>query len=280
MRELLRGFPWKPPPGRPGDPGLYGPGSAAWRVNREVALMLGGPRALLLQIAHPAVAAGVAEHSDFPANAFERLWRTLDAMLSVSFGDREQARRAAGAVTGVHRRVRGAGYTAMDPALLLWVHATLVDTALEVHARFVRQLSFEERAGYYLDMTRQAELFGVPAEALPAGVREFDAYVRDAVAALEVGEEARRLAPAIVRPPVPAGLRPLAAFQAAVTVELLPPRLRDAFGLRSTPAGARAVRAAQRISRAGLPLLPSTLRRWPHARAAERRAASRAPEGR
>src|SRR6266540_2303101 len=105
MASLLRGFPRRLPPGRPGDPGLYGPGSVTWRVNGEGVLMLGGPRALLMQIAHPSVAAGVARFSDFPADAFARLWRTLDAMLAVSFGDSEQATRAVEGVTAVHRRI-------------------------------------------------------------------------------------------------------------------------------------------------------------------------------
>src|SRR6266567_5879967 len=86
--SVLRGFPKPLPPGRPGDPGLFGPGTVAWRVNGEGVLLLGGPRALLMQIAHPSLAAGVAEFSGFPAEPYTRLWRTMDAMLRISFGDR------------------------------------------------------------------------------------------------------------------------------------------------------------------------------------------------
>jgi uncharacterized protein (DUF2236 family) len=239
--------------------------------------MLGGPRALLMQIAHPAVAAGVARFSDFPADAFARLWRTLDTMLAVSFGDTEQAGRAAEGVTAVHRRIRGRvpdgePYQAMDPELLLWVHATLVDSALVVHQRFFGTLEESDRDAYIREMGRQAELFGVPAEILPGSARAFETYVRETVDALEVSDQARALAPPIVHPPVPLALRPLARFQELITVGLLPARLRQAYGLRWTAARARALRASQASIRAVAPLLPEMARRWPHARAAARRA--------
>src|SRR5436309_11738206 len=135
VTSIFRGFPSSPDPGRPGDPGLFGPDSVAWRVNGETAMLLGGPRALLMQIAHPAVAAGVAEHSDFPHEPYRRLWRTIDSMLTISFGDAVQSRQAAERVTALHTRVKGPTYDALDPELLMWVHATLVDSALVVHER-------------------------------------------------------------------------------------------------------------------------------------------------
>src|SRR5438034_10910524 len=93
--------------GRPRDPGLFGPGSEVWTVGRERILLLGGPAALLLQLAHPLVAAGVADHSGFMADPFERLRATLDATLRVSFGDREQVQEAAARVAATHRRGPG-----------------------------------------------------------------------------------------------------------------------------------------------------------------------------
>src|SRR6266536_6064854 len=93
--------------GRSGDRGLFGPGSEVWRIGRERVLLAGGAAALLLQVAHPLVAAGVAEHSDFPEKAFTRLRSTLDATLRITFGDREQAERAAARVRAAHARVRG-----------------------------------------------------------------------------------------------------------------------------------------------------------------------------
>ncbi|MDP9342859.1 MAG: DUF2236 domain-containing protein [Actinomycetota bacterium] len=281
--SVLRGFPRPLPPGRPGDPGLFGPGTVAWRVNGEGVLLLGGPRALLMQIAHPSVAAGVADHSGFPAEPYRRLWRTMDAMLRVSFGDSEQSRQAAEQVTGVHRRVTGerardgVAYRAMDPVLLLWVYATLVDTALVVYRRFFRALSPQDEERYHEEMKRLATAMHVPPEILPAGLGEFRTYVAETVDRLEVTEDARRLAPPILRPPLPIPLRPLGALQELVTLGILPPRLRAAYALSWTPARERALAASAGAVRAMVPLLPEALRRWPHARSAQRRASEAAP---
>src|SRR5260370_40958496 len=119
------------------------------RVNRENVLLLGGGRALLMQLAHPLVAAGVDEHSDFRDRPIRRLRRTVQMMMAIVFGDRETALAAARSVNRVHGRVQGAGYRALDPDLLLWVHATLVDSSLATYETFVRPLRDEEREGFY-----------------------------------------------------------------------------------------------------------------------------------
>ena len=181
MLDILRGFPRSPEPGTPGDPGVFEPGSVAWRVNGERAMLVGGGRALLLQLAHPAVAAAVAAHSDFPAEPYTRLWRTLEAMLAVSFGDTAQSRAAAERVNAVHRTVSGPSYDATDPDLLLWVHATLVDSALVVYERFVGPLGADERDAYYADMRRQAALFEVPEAVLPRDLPSFDTSSRRSI---------------------------------------------------------------------------------------------------
>jgi uncharacterized protein (DUF2236 family) len=240
--------------------------------------MLGGPRALLMQIAHPAVAAGVAAYSDFPADPFSRLWRTLEAMLAISFGDSEQSRRAAERVSAVHRRVRGATgdgtpYRATDPTLLRWVYATLVDSALIVYRRFFGRLSPLDAERYVLEMHRLAVLMGVPEGDLSSDLRSFSEYVEETVAGLEVSPEARELAPWIVRPPVPLALRPAARFQELVTIGLLPRPLLEGYGLRWSRGRERLLGASQAAARAVVPRLPGLTRRWPQARAAERRAA-------
>jgi uncharacterized protein (DUF2236 family) len=239
--------------------------------------MLGGPRALLMQIAHPSVAAGVAAYSDFPADPFARLWRTLDAMLAISFGDSEQCRHAAARVAEVHRGVRGRTadgkpYSATDPELLLWVHATLVDSGLVVYRRFFGPLSPPEAEGYHREMQRLALLMGVPEDILPPDLAAFTRYVDRTVGGLEVSEEARELAPWIVRPPVPVGLRPVAMFQELVTVGLLSQALRMAYGLAWSAGRERLLRGSEAAMRTVVPHLPALIRRWPHARAAERRA--------
>ena len=126
-------------------PGLYADDSITRRVNRENVLMLGGGRALLMQLAHPKVAAGVDEHSDFRKRPMYRLRRTIRLTMAIVFGDRETALAAARSVNRVHQHVRGESYSALDTDLLLWVHATMVDTALATYETFVHPLPPDER---------------------------------------------------------------------------------------------------------------------------------------
>jgi uncharacterized protein (DUF2236 family) len=276
LREVFAGMPTRPAPRRSGDPGMFVDGSVARRINAETALLLGGGRALLMQIAHPLVAAGVADHSGFERDPFSRLWRTLDVTLTVSFGDSRQSRAAAAEVAAVHRRVRGTRdgitYDAMDPALLLWVHATIVDTALATYDRFIRPLSPAIADRYHEEMKRQAAAFGVPAEALPENLPAFRAYVASTIDGLRVSDEARRLTDGILRPPAPLSLAPVSASMRLVTVGLLPPPLREAFGLRWNAPRARAFDALAATSRMAVPRLPAAVRYWPHARAGRQNA--------
>jgi uncharacterized protein (DUF2236 family) len=148
-------------------------------VNRERVLLVGGQRALIMQLAHPLVAAGVSDHSDFPSRAVERLRRTLDLSLALIYGTPVEAEAAAAGIRAVHDRVTGTAdgrpYAASDPALLLWVNATLVDTTLLVYGRFVRGLSEVARRRYYLETVDTAELFGIPRDVIPPDLDAFAA---------------------------------------------------------------------------------------------------------
>src|SRR5947199_7206930 len=178
----------RPPVVDPRD-GLFAPESVIRRVNREAVVLLGGGRALLLQIAHPLVAAAVAAHSRFRAEPLARLWRTLDLMLTIVFADAAHALAAAHEIERVHARVhgvldadvgpwrRGTPYDANDPTLLLWVHATLVESALLVYVRFVAPLSPEDRATYYEESNVGARLLGIPDALVPPSHRAFEDYV-------------------------------------------------------------------------------------------------------
>lgn len=282
--------------GRAKDPdgldGLFGPESITWRVGREAVLLLGGGRALLMQVAHPLVAAGVADHSDFRADPLGRLRRTLDAVLTVAFGSSSEARAAARRVQRIHDGVRGSlaedggrwaartPYAANDPELLLWVHATLVDTAVQVYERYVGPLSAEERARYYEESKVTARAFGVPKSVLPPTMDAFSAYLERTIAALTVTATARDIAASVLRPAV--ALVPSALFDAlsVVTAGLLPERLRRDFGLPWNAARRIAFEGAGAALRWTLPVIPGALRHMPAARAAERRLAARScPSG-
>ncbi len=272
--EVLASYP-RPIPGVPGDPGLFGPYSAVWRNNGERVLLLGGGRALLMQLAHPIVAAGVADRSGFERDPWERLWGTLEAVLAVTFGDTVQAHGAADRVTAMHRNVTGerdgVPYAALDPALLLWVHATIVDSSLVTYERFVRRMPRPTKERYFLEMRAFARAFAVPDAVLPPDLVAFEAYVASMLPRLHVSDEANRLASRVLEPPVPAALRPARALQRLVTVGLLPRSIREGFGLPWSGSRERAFRAIAAAIRNTLPLVPRRLRAWPHALEAARR---------
>jgi uncharacterized protein (DUF2236 family) len=273
LGAVVRGFP-RPAPGRPGDPGLFGPGSLAWRINAESILLLGGGRALLMQVAHPLVAAGVADHSDFTEQPFDRLWRTVDSALTVIFGDTDQWLAAVRRVNAVHARVSGARdvpYSALDPDLLLWVHATLVDSSIEAYERFVRPIPLTVRERYYLEMRRMGTVFGVPDELQPATYSDFRSYLAKTMSTLESGEESRRVARQVLSPPAPLVLWPAGLLAGLASVGLLPPRIRRGLGLRWNRGTQAAFVALAAMIRGTRPLLPDSVRRWPHARQAEGR---------
>jgi len=264
---------------------LFGPASVTWRVNREAVILLGGGRALLLQVAHPLVAAGVAAHSRFRQRPLERLWRTLDLMLTLVFADAARAIGAVREIERVHARVRGAldagvgpfargtPYDASDPRLLFWVYATLVDTALVAYERFVGPLTAGERAAYYEESKMGARLFGIPEPLIPPTLVRFEEYMDGMIhgEVLAVGATARDIAASILRPPVPLALTPAFRSGGFFAVGLLPPALRERFGFAWSVGQERALRAIAAAARVGLPLLPGFARLMPHARRAARR---------
>ena len=261
---------------------LFGPESITWRVNREATLLAGGGRALLLQIAHPLVAAGVEAYSDFRAHPLRRLWRTLDLMLTIVFADGAEALGAVRAIERVHARVRGVlatdlgpfprgtPYDAGDPTLLLWVHATLVDSAMLVYDRFVAPLDPGARAAYYDESRVVARLLGIPDRVVPADLGAFEEYVESMISGpvLTVGSAAREIAAAIFRPAVPIVLRPAFVVSPFLTAGLLPARIRERYGLAWSPTRERALAATAAVTRALLPTVPAALRFMPHARRA------------
>ena len=255
------------------------------RVHGEGILLLGGGRALLMQIAHPDVARGVAEHSRFREERFGRLLRTLRPMFAIAFGTREQALKAVTTINRIHEGVVGPsagsgqtpsagsgqapsagsgrepGYRASDPALLLWVLATLIDTGLVMYERFVRPLARDETQAYYEDMRRFGLLFGLAPEQMPSTVEDLRAYVEDMSASLRVSDEAREIASALFDSGLL--LTPATAPMRQLTAGLLHPALRDQFGLSWGSGRERALQAFAKTSRVVVPRLPRRLRAPP-----------------
>jgi uncharacterized protein (DUF2236 family) len=247
--------------------GYFGDDSAIRRIGRESVLMLGGGRALLMQAAHPLVAAGIVDHSHYRADPWRRLARTMTALYTIVFGTREEADRMGAIVRTVHGRVRGERggrrYSAADPELMLWVHSTLVDTGLAMYETYVGPISRALAEEFYAQMKTVATVFGAPEEIHPRTLAEFRAYQRGMIASGEVrvGSDARAVADSIMQPPVPAPLRPAARALALSNVGLLPKPLREQYGLRWSRAHGLWLAASSRSSRRlVVPLLPKPLR--------------------
>jgi len=271
--------------------GYFGPESVIWRVAGEAALVLGGGRAVLLQLAHPLVAAGVGAHSAYASDPWQRFQDTLNLTQDLVFGTRAEAREAARTINRLHVHVRGAldaaagpyaagaGYRAQAPDLLLWVLATLIDTALQVYPLLVGPLSRAEQERYYQEERAGAILLGLPARAIPATLDAFEVYMREMLAGdvLAVTPEARRVAHAIMHFTAPfpwwPTLWPARALMCQVTIGLLPERLRAAYGLTWQPWQDACLARELAALRLALPLLPPVVRYLPQARAARRRVA-------
>ncbi len=254
---------------------MLGPDSVAAKLMLNPLTLLGGPRALLLQLAHPLVAAGVADHSSFQQAPFDRLLRTLSTLGTVAFASPQASGRALHALSDTHRTVRGRSpegraYSAGDPRLATWVHATIVDSYLAVDRRWVGCLQEDERSAFYRETLILGRAFGarVTPDAnltgpepspersvwrLPASLAGFEAWMGERMGELVVSEQARAMALDVMRPPLCAQWGALGRergalgrqgewlgrqaerlawpFMEVVTADLLPLSLRDGYGL-------------------------------------------------
>ncbi|MFN2583066.1 MAG: oxygenase MpaB family protein [Candidatus Dormibacteria bacterium] len=259
------------------DPGLFGPGSATWRVMREPLLFFGAGRALLMQAAHPLVAQGAIDHSTFATDPYGRLERTVEWVTLVSFGTTAEATRISRAVGAVHRRVSGVlppenatprvsaatRYTASDPALLRWVHATFVDTMLTTHDALIGGLDEVDRDAFVREWDAVASLMGVLRRHRWRDASALREYVQRQVerGPVQPGPGSRSVAATVLHPPVSSpAMRPGADLMSFVAVGLLPASVRRGYGLTWTPAHAAAHRAIRVWLRGAGRALPRRLR--------------------
>jgi uncharacterized protein (DUF2236 family) len=266
--------------------------TVAWRLHREVVLLSGWGRAILLQLAHPLVAQGVADHSTFADTRWgraTRLRRTLGAMLALTFGAAEESAAAVRAINHIHDRVHGrlaaeagsipagARYSAHDPALLAWVHATLVDTFLVTYERFVAPLTREEQDRYCVEAAAAAPGLGIPDDMVPATADALADYMERMLASgdIVVTDTARRLAADVLSLGLPAVVQPFIAPARLPVVGMLPASIRAAYGFTWTGWHERTLHCMAAASRLVLPALPPILRYWPAARRAADRESAR-----
>lgn len=243
----------------PSPDGIFGPGSVIRTLYADSVCLLGAGTALLLQLAHPSIAQGVHEHSEYESHPLARLFGTLFAVNTVVFGSRDEAARIGAAITGVHEHVTGDGYRALDPELLCWVNATLLGCAVPLYERIIRPFSGAERDELARDSRLVGAVFGCPIEAQPSDWSGFEEYWEQAVSSLTVSDTARRVAASLLAgrglPLRPAWAPPLAVSR-AVTAATLPPRIRDGYGLPWERRDQLIARSTLALAKAVLPRMP------------------------
>jgi uncharacterized protein (DUF2236 family) len=194
-------------PEDPADDGFFGPGSVTWRVSGDIAGPVAGLRSLMVQALHPLAMAGVDQHSDWRRDPVGRLAATSTYVTTVSFGERAEAERVAERVRRIHEHVRGTDpvtgreYAAGDPALLLWVHAALVESSLAVARLFGKPLSAQDSDQYVAEMVVAAELVGVPAGLVPSTAAALDRYMSSVRPELRCTPAARESMAYLLDPP-------------------------------------------------------------------------------
>ena len=255
------------------------------RINAERLVMFGWSRAILLQLAHPLVAAGVTEHSSFRGggvSAILRLHHTIRVMLALVFGDDSARRAALDGIRAIHRRVNGrlpaavgifpAGtpYSAEDPDLVLWVHATLLESIPMVYELLVQPLTGDERDGYCAEGVDVAVELGARSHQVPRTWAENAAYLErmSRSGAIAVGAQARELSALVVSPPFEHLAAPAAWTNRLITLGLLPEEIRRQFRFVWSKRSAQRMRRVAAILRAVRQVTPNVLALWPEARVA------------
>ena len=255
-----------------------GPGSITWRINREAIVVAGWGRAILLQLAHPAVASGVHDHSSFRGSlrsSFFRLHSTVGAMLSMTFGDNEQMLTAAAGINVIHDRVSGRvrgrtgeTYSAHDADLQRWVHGTLLESIPLIYELLVAPLTRDERDRYCFEAAIMEPLLGMPAGSLPRDSAQLETYMREMLSSanISVTDTSRALARAVLYPPRWYVAWPAFRVLQVLTIGSLPPAIRRAYGFEWRARDERTFSRCTSLLRGSVRLLPGIARDWPIAR--------------
>jgi uncharacterized protein (DUF2236 family) len=256
---------------------MFAPDSVTWRVHADPAMLIGGMRALLVQALHPLAMAGVEQHSDYRADPWGRLQRTVEYVLTTTYGTEEEARTAGRIVQAIHKRVNGTDpvtgktYSAEDPKLLVWVHAVEVHSFLAAYRRYGSGPCSDSDADRYVaEQVTTASLVGLDPALVPASVTGLRDYFKGVDDDLRPSPYSRDAAKVVLNPPLPLPLRvlkPIAWIPGAAAAGLMPRRLRSMHGIPWVPPADAAVRVAATALTRAMGLLPDP----PHLRAAKAR---------
>jgi uncharacterized protein (DUF2236 family) len=260
---------------------VFPPDAEIWRVNRYATGILFGPAAVLLQVAHPRIAQGVADHSDFRDNALARLRRTLTTVNRIAFGTHQEAEQMRERLSAVHGRVQGetspgmtgpSHYSAFEPDLMLWVLATLIDASIRGYEFVWGPLSHQRREKFYRDFRQFGTYFGLSEEEGPADYEEFKEYyelmLRDEV--LGSHPLCAEVAAAVVRPPNPLRDRLLGKVVDFLPIETVPAHIRDRLNLKSTAWTRLRMATLRRLAPIAFRVLPKRWTFYPESYRAER----------
>ena len=263
----------------PGDPGYFGPNSLTWMINKELTVLFGGVRALLMHAAHPLVSAGARQTATYRRDPWARLLRTLSLQLVLPFGTKEEADAAADRINRLHKVINGEDpatgerYDALDPELLLWVHACLEESTVLFYELTVKPLTPHQKEQYHRENLTAAELMLLDEDRVPSTYEATVAYISETIASgrLYVTDVAREVADLIGGGPVPWHLKPIWRFIAFAAIGTLPDEIRRMYGFRFGPIRRTVLDGSLWMLKRLRPLLPGRLRLILPARIAQRR---------
>ena len=258
-------------------PGLVpAPGTITWRRASDARLFLAAGYALLLQVSHPTVGAGVSEHSQFRREPWGRLMRTLDYTYTMVYGGPQAAGEMGRRIRSFHKHIRGSmpdgrAYHALEPGAYAWVHATLAEAIVRAHERFGRPFSGAQCEAFWAEWRALGRLLGIRERDLPAGWEGFGDYLQEMVAGtlvhtVAVDDVLAALSrpstpklPALSAPAWTLARPPLGHVLRLATVGLLAPVLRRRFGVSWSPAQELQLRAFSSALRSATPVMPAWL---------------------
>ena len=263
-----------------GDPGYFGPNSIMWKVNKEITVLFGGARALLMHAAHPLIAAGARQTSFYQRDPWKRLIRTLSLQNSVTFGTKEEADESADRINRLHEvikgedKVTGGYYDALDHEQLLWVHACLQISSIYFYEKTVKKLSTEEKNQYHIENMVAAKLVLVNTSKMPKTHEELKNWVikksseKEYLVITDVAEDVRDI---IKGGPVPVHIKPIWPFIAFTAFNTLPKEFKELYGINETKLKRILLNFNLLLLKTIRPFLPPFFRLIPPARWARQR---------
>ena len=266
------------------DPGYFGPDSMMWKVNKEITVLFGGARALLMHAAHPLIAAGARQTSFYQRDPWKRLIRTLSLQNSVTFGTKEEADDSANRINKLHEVIKGTDnitgdiYDALDHEQLLWVHACLQISSIYFYEKTVKKLSDEEKDIYHRENMVAAGLVLIKVDEMPQSHEELKQWVikksqsKDYLIITDVAKDVQNI---IAGGPVPTHIKPIWPFIAFTAFNTLPKEFKELYGVSESKIKDIILKFNLNFLKYTRPFLPPFFRLIPPARWARQRIKSK-----